>query len=119
MTTNDNNKDSDSNKTKTLKYTEEEKKLLAKAEKIKKQMEEEIKKYEISSNKILDGVRKNGESVQYPDGTRKQLPEEISDIHIMWCRQKPEYVVEGVDTSDKDREEDDDEEDDEEEDDDS
>ena len=56
--------------------------------------------YETQSNEILDSVRAKGVSVTTTD-EKKKLPEQISDIHILFSTQFPEFVYEGVDTSDE------------------
>ena len=67
---------------------------------LRQKYEREMVIYEEQSNKILDGVRKKGVSVNTTDD-KKKLPEMITDIHILFSRQKPEYVEEGVDTSEE------------------
>lgn len=65
---------------------------------LRQKYEKEMKIYEQQSNDILDGVRAKGVSVTTSD-EKKKLPEMITDIHILFSRQLPEYVFEGVDTS--------------------
>lgn len=67
---------------------------------LRQKYEREMQIYEEQSNQILDGVRKVGVSVDSRGGKKKR-PESISDIHILFSRQKPEFVHEGVDTSDE------------------
>lgn len=65
----------------------------------RQKFEYEMDNYDQTSNKILDGVREKGVSIS-TSGDKKHLPEMITDIHILYSRQKPEFVFEGVDTSD-------------------
>jgi hypothetical protein len=65
---------------------------------LRQKYEREMKIYEEQSNTILDEVRRKGVSVTTTDD-KKKLPEMITDIHILFSRQLPEFVYEGVDTS--------------------
>lgn len=67
---------------------------------LRQKYEREMHIYEEQSNEILDKVRKEGVSVDTRGGKKKR-PESISDIHILFSRQKPEFVKEGVDTSEE------------------
>lgn len=80
------------------KKKEEEQEKINKA--LRQKYEREMQIYEEQSNEILDGVRKVGVSVDTRGGKKKR-PESISDIHILFSRQKPEFVKEGVDTSEE------------------
>lgn len=68
---------------------------------LRKKYEIEMENYERTSNQILEEVRKQGVSVHSKHGTQKKLPEQVNDIHILISYQKPEFVEEGVDTSEK------------------
>lgn len=87
-------KDTESSSTDEKKNKDQEK--INKA--LREKYEREMKLYEQQSNDILDGVRAKGVSVTTTD-EKKKLPEMVTDIHILFSRQMPEYVFEGVDTS--------------------
>lgn len=65
--------------------------------------EKSMENFERTSNTILDTVRDRGVSIYAPDPLEnaKQIPEEISDIHILYAQQLPEYVKEGKDDSEE------------------
>lgn len=86
----------DKDKKKETETEKRDKQLRAKYEK-------EMENFERTSNTILDEVRKKGVSIHAPNPqeTPKQRPEEISDIHILFSQQKPEYVKEGKDDSEE------------------
>lgn len=65
---------------------------------LRQKYEREMVIYEEQTNAILDGVRQKGVSTSSED-VKKKLPEMITDIHILFSVQNPEYVYEGVDTS--------------------
>ena len=99
-------------KKKSKKEEEEEQEKKNKA--LREKFQLEVENFEQTSNETLDHVREKGVSIDSTDA-KKKLPEQISDIHILFSRQKPEFVFEGVDTSDELRKEIEGEDDDEEE----
>lgn len=87
-----------SDKNKTSKEDEEAQEEKNRA--LRQAFEMETENFNKTSNAILQGVREKGISVN-DTNDKKKLPEQISDIHILFSRQKPEFVVEGVDTSEE------------------
>lgn len=65
----------------------------------RQKFEYEMDNYDYTSNQMLDEIRQKGVSIS-TTGDKKHLPEMITDIHILYSRQKPDFVKEGVDTSD-------------------
>lgn len=79
---------------------EKEKEQEAKNKALREKFQLEIENFEQTSNETLTHVREKGVSTDSADA-KKKLPEQISDIHILFSRQKPEFVFEGVDTSEE------------------
>ena len=93
--------DDTSNSSNDKKETDEEKEEQERKNKALRQLYEmESENFEKTSNEILQRVREKGVSVN-DTNDKKKLPEQISDIHILFSRQKPEFVFEGVDTSEE------------------
>lgn len=93
--------DNTSNSSTSKSTTDEEKEEQERKNKALRQLYEmESENFEKTSNAILQGVREKGVSVN-DTNDKKKLPEQISDIHILFSRQKPEFVFEGVDTSEE------------------
>lgn len=90
----DSEKEQEKKKTKKEEEAEQEEKNKALREKFWL----EVENFEQTSNETLNHVREKGVSIDSTDA-KKKLPEQISDIHILFSRQKPEFVFEGVDTS--------------------
>lgn len=65
---------------------------------IRQKYEKEMQYFEDSSNKLLEEVRQFGASIN-TKGDTKMRPESITNVHIYFSRQLPDYVIEGVDTS--------------------
>lgn len=66
---------------------------------LRQKYEREMVIYEEQTNNILDSVRQKGVSTSSEE-VKKKLPEMITDIHILFSVQNPEFVQEGIDTSD-------------------
>lgn len=79
------------------------KKQAAKDKKLREKYAKEMENFEKTSNIILEKVRNMGVSVHapHPNYALKQSPEQISDIHILYSQQIPEYVKEGTDDSEE------------------
>ena len=92
------NKDKDTQSKKDKKEEEEEQEKKNRA--LRQLYEIEMENFEKTSNAALQGVRDKGVSVNTTE-EKKKLPEQISDIHILISRQLPEFVQEGVDTSEE------------------
>ena len=91
---------SSSSKTKGIKDKSDEEK---RNDKLREKYAKEMENYEKTSNKILEAIRSKGVSVHAPNPTLtpKQSPEEITDIHIVFSQQLPEYALEGEDDSEE------------------
>lgn len=96
----DDKKKKEEEEAKKKKKKEEEEEQEKKNKALREQFQMEVENFEQTSNETLLHVREKGVSIDSTDA-KKKLPEQISDIHILFSRQKPEFVFEGVDTSDE------------------